>query len=313
MPARLTWLKDLVAANKRIKLLSLVLAAISWYAIRDATSFEIVVRDIRVEPQYREGMAVLHQSATTVDVTFLGSQDDIRKIDPSQIKAVVDLRSAGAGTEEITLGPGNIEGERGVRPVQVTPGKLKVTLDREDEKMVRVTGTYAGKPLLGQVDAVACEPEMVRLRGPARKLDTTEAVYTAPVDVDGRIESFAKRSPVLPPSDTWGARIEPPDVQVRIDIAQKASQREFRDVAVLVMTPPGGAAPAELLPAKVNVTLFGRSEVLDAVQIGTVKVLADCSGLSAPGGHDVPTHVYVPPEIEVSAVADPKTVHVVLR
>ena len=308
MASRPVWLR-----NIRIKILSLALAVISWYAIRDATSFEVLIRDIRIEPQTKVGMAILNQSATTVDVTFRGSQEDIRQIDASQMKAVIDLRGDSPGTEEIAIGPRNVEGVRGVRPVQINPSKVRVTLDVEEEKTVLVRGTSVGKPLLGQVESVVCDPAAVKLYGPARKLATTEFVYTAPVDVDGRIESFAKRSPVLPPSDTWGARVEPPDVQVKVAIVEKASEREFRGIPVMAVMSPGVAAQVDIRPPKVNVVLYGRAEMLESVKEETLKAFVDGSGLHVPGEYDVSVNVHLPTETEVSSATDPELVHVMLK
>jgi YbbR domain-containing protein len=258
-------------------------------------------------------MAILHQSATSVDVTFRGSQDDIRLIDPNQIKAVVDLKAVEAGTEEALVGPKSIEGVRGVRAVEVRPDRVWVTLDRESEKNVVVKGMYSGKPLLGQVESVVCDPPVVRLRGPARKLATAEFLYTAPVDVDGRIEPFAKRAPVLPPSDTWVARMEPSEVQVRINIVQKSGERQWDSLPVVTVVPPGVPVRTTVKPGRVRVIVSGRSDLLEGMADGHIKVLADCTGLAVPGEHDVRLLAHLPTESGLTARTDPEMVHVVLE
>ena len=305
--------KDFLLRHKRVKILSLGLAVISWYAIRDATSFEVVMRDVRLEIQVPDGMAIQNQSATSVDVTFRGSQEDTRLIDPARLRAVVDLRAASAGSTELQIGPRIVEGVRGVRAVDVKPNRLRVSLDRESEKLMSVKGMWTGKPLLGQVESVTCDPPIVRVRGPARKLDATEMVYTSPVDVDGRIESFAKRSPVLPPSDTWGVRIEPPEVQLKIRIVQKSAEREWDNVPVMAMVPPGLSVNAVFRPSQVSVMASGRSEVLAAISDEQVKAVANCSGLAVPGEYEVPVSVSLPTEAGVTAVTDPETIKVILR
>ncbi len=313
MPGRAAWVTRLLFANKRVKALSFLLAVITWYSVRDLTSFEVVVPEVELVPQVREGMAVLEQSASRVDVTFRGSQDAIRALEQRRIKAVVNLRDFGAGTEVVSIGRRDIEGARGVQVMQVSPHTVRVTLDREDEKVVPVKGMYTGKPLLGQVETVTCDPPTVRVWGSARKLASTEHVYTAPIDVDGRIQSFVRRTTVLPPAETWVARIDPPEVQVKIDIVQKPRQRELKDVPVLAVLAPLSRASADVRPTQVTITIMGRPESVDATKDNDVKALVDCIGLKAPGEYDVPVYAHVPAEVDLSTTVTPDRVHVVLR
>ena len=299
--------------HKRAKLIALALAVVCWRAIRDEISFEVVVPDIRIEPKVRPGMAVQSQSAGAVEVTFRGSQDDVRLIDQKQLRAAIDLTRLDPGIADVTVRPGDIAGATGVRAVQVRPGRIRVVLDREGEKVVPVRGTYVGKPLIGQVESVTCTPAVVRLRGPVRKLENTEFVSAAPVDVDGRIASFRRRSPVYPPGDTWVARIDPPDVQVTVNIADKATEREWPDMPVNPLLPAGARFDVGVAPSNVTVLVYGRTESVDRVPEGSVRVFVDCTGIAAPGEYDLPASVYLPLDEDVETEADPGTVHVTVR
>jgi len=197
---RLDPLIKVLTHNKGLKALSLLMAVMSWYMIQDAISNQTEIPDIRLQIQTPEGLAILNQSATTVDVTCRGAREDLQHLDPRQIQAVLDVTlKNGVIPEEIAIVPENIKGARGVRVVAINPHKVRVTLDHEGEKRVPVKGRTTGQPLFGQVESVSCEPSAVLLRGPAAKLRTTECVYTQPVDVDGRVESFVRRTPLLPP------------------------------------------------------------------------------------------------------------------
>lgn len=293
MSERRSWLGRAFLNNKRAKALSLVLGVISWYAIQDAISFEVVIPDIPVQVEAKKGWAILNQSATVVDVTFRGSREDIRLINPKEIKASVDLSKAALGMQEVTIHARNIEGARGVRVVEVKPHRVRVSLDREGEREVQVKGMYAGKPLLGQVESVTCEPAAVTIKGPEQRLETTECVYTVPVDVDGRIESFSKSMRVLPPSETWSARIEPPDVQVRVCIVAKSAERTWTEVPVMPVMAPGVPVQADIIPHRANVILRGRSEVLEGIKDGDVRVLVDCQGMEVPGEAEARPYVHL--------------------
>ena len=92
MASKLERLRKIVLHNKGLKAAALVLAFVTWYAIRSVINFETVVSDIPLTIQVNPGWAILDQSAKTVDVLFRGSQEDIRYLNRDQIKVEVDIR-----------------------------------------------------------------------------------------------------------------------------------------------------------------------------------------------------------------------------
>ena len=306
-------MKSFFFDNFMLKIGSVLLAVVSWFAIRETISFEITIPDIPLQIQTGEGWAVFRQSENVVTVTFRGSQEDIRNMDHKQIKAVIELKTNSiAGALDVAITPQAIRGIRGVRAVQVYPERLQISLDHESEKMVPVKGRTIGKPFSGEVEEIVCDPAVVRLRGPAQQLQQTEWVYTDPVDVDGRIEGFTKRCRVLPPSDTWLPKIDPPDVQVTAVIEEKAGSLEWKDVPVAVIVNPGAPLKAGILPARVTVLVTGTSEVLENLQTVAPKAFVDCVDLDPSLTYDLPVHVYLPPGYNMSVSADPPYAHVVL-
>jgi YbbR domain-containing protein len=298
--------------NKGLKLLSLLMGAISWYVIQDAISFEVEIPNVRLQIQVHDGMAILNQSASTVDVTFRGSQEDIQRLDSRRLQAVIDLSGEDEVSREVVLTPRMITGLRGARAVAVHPSRIHVTLDRQAEKLVPVKGRTVGTPLFGDVDSVSCEPSTVLLRGSAAKLRTTECVYTQPVDVDGRVESFVRRSAVQPPGDNWVAQIEPADVQVKVNLIRKSITLERKDVPVTALIDPDRALEVDVDPPTVDVVMMGRSagESMPG-EARPVRAFADCVGLAAPG--DFIVQVRVLAGGDMSATARPDSVRVTLK
>lgn len=309
------WLRvfGILRHNWRLKGVALLMATISWHVIQDAISFEVVIPDVRLQVQVREGMAILNQSASTVDVTFRGSQEDIQRLDPRRIVALVDLENESSPRpKEITLSPDIVRGVRGARAVAVHPARIHVSLDQQAEKRVPVQGRIVGTPLSGEVGTVTCDPSTVILRGPAAKLRTTESVYTQPVDVEGRVESFVRRSTLQAPGDNWVAQMEPAEVQVKVVVTRKVAVRQLKAVPVSAVVEPGQAVAIDVDPATVDVELTGRpgaaAPTLDESR--QVRVVADCVGLVAPGTFVVPVRVFA--GNDVGAVATPETVRVIM-
>ena len=307
-------MREILLNNIRIKLLTLVLAIFSWYAIRETINYEIVIPNIPVEFKIGDGWAVLRQSSDSVRVTFRGSQENIRLVDHKQIKAQIDVRTNSvAGSYDARLRPENIKGAHGVKPVRIEPEIIQISTDRETEKTVPVKSRTTGKPFAGEVEKTACEPAVVLLRGPAQQLAQTEWVYTEPVDVDGRLESFVKRCRVLPPSNTWTPVIEPSDVKVNVQITVKNDTLELINIPVEVVVRPAVTFKAETIPDQVNIVLTGKTESIDELKKSVPKVFVDCVDLDPSLTYDLPVLVFLPAGKNVTASADPPFVHVILK
>jgi len=305
-------MREILLNNLRVKLLALVLAVVSWYAIRETINYEVTMADIPVEFRIGDGWAVLHKSADSLRVTFRGSQENIRLIDYKQVKAVVDLKTnTVAGSLDVRLKPTFIKGVQGVRPVRIDPETVQISIDRESEKTVPVKSRTTGKPFSGEVEKTICEPAAVLLRGPAQQLAQTDWVYTEPVDVEGRLESFTKRCKVLPPSNTWTPAIEPAEVQVSVQLAVKNDSFELSSVPVDVIIKPSANFRAQTSPDQVTLVLTGKTEDLEELKKSAVKAFVDCSKLDPSLSYDLPVLVFLPPGKNVNARVEPEFVHVV--
>jgi YbbR domain-containing protein len=166
-----------------------------------------------------------------------------------------------------------------------------------------------GKPLAGRAE-LDYDPKTVTIRGPARRLTEQQTVLTEPVDVDGRVESFVKRVRVISPSENWLTAIQPAEITVRVSIVAELASREFSDVPVLAVLPPGAVPSVRTTPERVRVTLRGRREELDSLAPEAVRVFVDLCGVETEGSYELPVNVHLPRGGDVSAGADPPTVRV---
>lgn len=307
-------MREILLNNIRVKLLALVLAVFSWYAIRAAINYEVVIPNIPVEFRTGEGWAILRQSADALRVTFRGSRENIRLIDYKQIKSLIDLRTnAVAGSFDVRVAPENIKGAYRVRPVRIEPPVIQISTDRESEKTVPVKSRASGKPFAGEVEKITCEPALVLLRGPAQQLAQTEWVYTEPVDVEGRIESFIKRCRLLPPSNTWTPVIEPAEVQVNVQIVVKNDTLALPNIPVDVVVKPSSAFKVETSPDQVRVVLTGSIKDIEELKKSTPKAFVDCSELDPALAYDLPVLVFLPAGKNVTSAVEPALVHVVFK
>ena len=289
----LKMLRDLLFRNIGLKLLAIALAALSFYAIRGAISFEVRYT-LPVEVKVEEGIAILDQNPRSIDVTFRGSQENLGRLDQKYMRVVVRPRMTASGEPEfIEITPGDVQGAPGVRVIRMRPSAVTVTFDREHTKLVPVvTPKTIGKPLIGSVD-VEWDPRFVTIRGPRLRLRETMSVSTEPVDVDGRVESFSKQVRVLSPGDTWVSQIEPPEINVRVNIVTETSSRTIGGLRVFAVTEPGKDVTVLFEPPRVEVTLLGPEEELDAMDNEDIQVFVNCAGLQPEATYELPVQVHL--------------------
>ncbi|NQU41284.1 MAG: hypothetical protein HQ523_15150 [Lentisphaerae bacterium] len=306
-------IKSFFVKNWTLKILAVLLGAFSFYAIRGEISFEVPYT-VPIEVQMGPGMAVLDKSVSTVDVVFGGAKEDLRRLDQTQLKAMVKPRETNpGGSEVVMIHPDNIVGASNVRVVSIRPSTITLSYDREAERDVLVLKPKTvGVPLMGRVE-LDYEPKVVKLRGPKRRLAHVSAVSCEPVDVDGRVESFTRKVAVLSPGDKWVYQIEPREITARVTIVTERISRGITNVTVLAVMSPGVPAVVELEPRVVDVVLQGRTEVLEGIPRDALHVYVSCVGLAPDATYELPVQVHLPPEVDVLARVEPATVKVQLR
>lgn len=255
------WISRLLH-NKGLKLIALALAAVTWYYIRDATSFEDVIRDIPVNIVAPEGWAP--QESYEVAVAFRGSQTDIRNLDKSQIRVVADISNREVeSTMQVMLKASSVQSPRAVRVVEITPPAIQVTLDRGGEAEVTVEVNKVGEPAQGfLLGDFTVSPNRVKISGPRRFLAGVTNVFTRPVELDGRSRSFSRTVALERPRELPGALLNPAEVTVNFTITEITMDRLIEQVPVRLLLPPGTASRFVLEPTTVNITLQGRVNVI---------------------------------------------------
>lgn len=305
-------LRAFMTHNAGLKLLALFLATVSWYGIRKAISFEVTTPDVRLQVTPPEGFAVQYQSDASADVTFRGSQEDIRLLDVKGLVVNVDMQHvAVAGSYEIALTPDHVEGARGVRPFRLHPARLRVELDREEEKKVPIRPRITGRPLSGQVASAVSDPDTVILRGPARKLQAVDQVTTVPIDVDGRIESFTRRTALAQPGETWHVRMAPSETQVQVTITATPARRQWPGQPVRALIAPHGRKQSVTIePDRVDVEVSGNADILDRLDAPLVYI--DCTDLKPNTLYELEIMVAVR-DLELEARTQPSNATVTVK
>ncbi|MBL7114596.1 MAG: YbbR-like domain-containing protein [Kiritimatiellae bacterium] len=304
-------LTTFIKHNAGLKAMALVLAVLSFYAIRGATSNERTL-EVPVEARVEKGVAILSQMPMTVEVTFRGTEEDVERLDKEELKAVIHPKASNPDQPEeiIKILPGDIEGSSRVRVTTINPNSVSLSFDRERSKLVAVRKpATTGTPLRGKVE-ISYEPQFVMIHGSQRGLREVDSVDTEAVDVDGRVQSFKKRVKILPPADTWVSKIEPDEVSVSVDLVTRVVDRVWSNVPVMTVLAPGKPSLVDISPRIVHVTLQARAEILDTLHTNDISVFVDCVGINPGITNRLTPVIYLPAGLDITATAEPKQVAV---
>lgn len=289
--------------NRGLKLVSLLLAVVAWFALREITSFTSVVREVPVKVLLDEGWGVLDRSVDVVDVLCRGSQSDIRYLSRDQLHIEVDLRGRSvAGAQEIRLHPQAVKVPGGARAVSVDPPEITLTLDREGDRLVKVRADIIGNPPEGyEVAEVACTPAEVRLQGPEGRLAGVAEVKTAPIDLEGRLKSFSLTRVIQAPSELWSARVEPDRTRIDVRIVERSTALDLTGIPLHLLVQPG-TPPIKLEQdhSTVAMSLRGRSDTLKNLSATNLTAFVDCTSLSSGERRQLPVVVSVPAGVEIT-------------
>lgn len=301
-------------SNGGLKLLALGLAFVCWYTLREATSFERMVRRIPLRIETASGIAVLDQSVSEVNVLCRGSEGDLRFLDAERITVEVDMRGhATSGTRTVRLTPDRARAPAGVRVLQIDPPQVILSLDTESDKVVPVKADIVGTPPEDfEVDRVVCTPATVTLHGPRARIEQVVAVRTEPLDLEGRIRSFQLERDILKPGENWSARVEPSRVRVEVSIVEISARKVLDEVPVSALVRAGGSGAVNFQPSFVKIVLQGRQAMMQELDRNRIHAFVDCSQLKSGQPLELPVRVPVAAGVDVVSI-EPKLVRATLE
>jgi YbbR domain-containing protein len=196
-PARI-W--QMMSRNWMMKLFCLLLAFAVWQAVRENTSFEVVVSNVPVTVTAGEGRAVFDLSTETVNIRFRGSRDDIRFISSDQIGVKIDVSGhTDRLRQTVKFSPRYVKAPSRAHAVQFDPPDVTVTIDREVERVLPVKVVLEGDLPKGvQMEQAVCSPASVKVRGAERLLRDMDQVRTVPISLAGCHSSFKAQVEIVP-------------------------------------------------------------------------------------------------------------------
>jgi YbbR domain-containing protein len=280
-------LRALLTTNISYKALALLVALILWVTVQSEQVVEDRAR-VRLEWALPEGLTLVEPPLETATATVEGVQAFLRGVRQKDLSIQIDLSKAREGEVNLDLSERVVTGiPPQVRVVSVSPGTLKVQLDRVLKRRVSVAAATTGEPARGfRVKKIAVNPARVELSGPSSVLRSIDEVPTDTVDISGLRES-AELSVGLGVKKGQLTPTTPGSFVVAVEIEAIIEERMFEAVPVVI----DGAGVLAEGSRRSRLVLSGSVEALDGLDKGELQVV-----VHVPAGTALPTDVRRGPE-----------------
>jgi len=291
-----------ISRNWGLKVISLVLAAGTWYYAVGEENIE-VTRVIPLKIQMASPqMTVSEISTKVVQVTLSAPRTLIVNLASQDIQAVHKIGSEikTAGEYSFRLEPSEIRLPNfQIRVVKIVPETVTVKVDELIVQKLEIQSDFVGEPAVGYkllADELRMDPNAVLTRGPKGVLEKMTFAKTEPIDLVGRIRSFYRTVEVkLPPG------VKPMSeslVNVYIPIREEFGEKEFKDVPVRILRSPAASGVVDLSPDKVTLVLKGSKLYLEKLASETLLAYVDLADLKK-GDYDLLLQVVLPENVSL--------------
>jgi YbbR domain-containing protein len=291
-----------------LKIVSIGLAALLWALV---SGEQVVERALRVPLEFTNvppNLELVGDVPDVVDVRVRGSSGALSRIATGELVAVLDLRRATAGRDQLfPLTDADVRSPFGVEVVQVAPSTVAMSFEGASRKRVPIVPSFDGEPAPGfVVGAVTSNPQLVMIVGPESVVATVTEARTEPVSVNGASVSFVDMVTVGSPNPT--VRLVEP-VVAKVTVSISAAPVEMTISAVPIQVRNAGR-PTQVIPKQVTVFARGPREGAGASPTD-FDASVDVSGLQA-GQYDLDVRVVPPSKVGVIRV-EPSRVKVTIR
>ncbi len=191
----MNYIRSLVLRNSGLKVLSLLLAFLLWAQIAGREEVQRITSAPIVFTNMPPGLEITGDFPTKVDIV-IRSERPGSQIGENELAVIVDLSGAKPGVQTIPLSEKNVANKPlGVEIVNLLTSRLRITLERVEQRTITVEARVIGSPAPGfRIIAVTVQPATITVMGPESRLRRMNSIVTEPVNINGA--STTTRLPV---------------------------------------------------------------------------------------------------------------------
>ncbi len=253
--------------NWGMKLFCLFCAIGMWvYVMKDQNPIIEMTYTVPVQVQNLDPNYLVEGVPTEVRVHLRGPRNAIFDINPSVLKAYVNLKNAHVGQENIAI---NFTAPTGTFIDSMTPENVTVTVDEYMVKELQVQAQPLGTvPNDIAIKESKIMPTTVTIAGPAHLV--SKATYAViRINLDKHRESFTEVGEILP-VDTSGNVVEgltvtPKGAQIQYDLERIRMEKKVPVQANVVGNVPVGYTVKRVVVEPKELTIVGKESILNGI------------------------------------------------
>ncbi|MBV9625725.1 MAG: hypothetical protein JOZ14_17290 [Acidobacteria bacterium] len=189
------FLRRHVFTNLGLKLISLVLAVGLWLAVSSSPPSEVILNVLLIFRNMPADLEISSQTVPGVQVRVRGPERIVRRLEPAELRAEIDVRGMKAGEHTFDLTKAVTVPDR-LEVAEVVPSEVHVTFDTRARRRVPVHPRIVGSLPPGfAIQEIQAEPDWVEILGPRKEVDSVESAITDPIDVSGVLDRIAVMRP----------------------------------------------------------------------------------------------------------------------
>jgi YbbR domain-containing protein len=210
--------------NLLYKLVALLVAVLLWVSAQGVNDIEQSL-DLRVAyVDLPEGLVVVDQSATDVNVRVRASRAALRRVQSDLSSYVISLAGVSEGTAQFPVLPENLPLPRGATIIARSPSVLVFRTESVISKVVQVRPDLAGELPRGYaLRGVRVVPGEVEVAGARTSVRRMREIPTQRLDISDLRATTTLQAPLLLVPNVWRKNGEQTPVQVTVEIEGPAA------------------------------------------------------------------------------------------
>lgn len=265
------WLRS----NTFVKVMSVTLAVMLYIAVNDPSlgmqnknqSTATVIHNVGLDAELNDRQFAVVEMPQTVNLTLRGNSFLLNRVAVSNYHVFVDLTNFGAGVHRNV--PVKVEGlPEGIEYV-TDPSNVKVVLEEKQQKEMEVKVETVGQPEEGYtIGTPTVSPEKVLVRASESRLKDI-ALVKAVVNISGTTETVKESVELKAYNEAGeameGVEINQPTADVEVPITSPYKEVLIRPQVEEL--PPNGYSVNKITLSENKVTVFGKKDVLDELEV----------------------------------------------
>lgn len=229
-------LKSYFTQNLGIKLLSLFLALILWFAlIPEEKTYQERTLTVPLEihnPPY--DLIMVESPPQYVDVTIRATQRLMTQISSLNVHAVLDLRQATVAQTSYSLDRNMVSLLEGAEVREIHPSQVNLRLELSREILAQVEARFIGNPPEGYtMEQFEVIPSEVLIRGPESKIKDNIKVQTEPIDISTLTQTIEIEKNLILPNPNLRLSYPETTVLVRLRITRIEEENPAKDNTII--------------------------------------------------------------------------------